>query len=503
MELKSFKIFLFEAITGRKNIQTKLAMSDSDYLEFASAWDSNAIKHAGIDIFKLSPEEALDLLKKHREAKAAKVAKTTTQEENAPIVVHSEKYIIRHIKDSSASRKYATCKDSKTGYTEWCIAYNDDAVRDNHYKHYSFDNKNNVFYFIPNSGHDPFAILIDKNGTINSIWNWKDAEQTSKKRVSIIITELEMQYGNDVFESIEKIKKIRFYSNPKYEAQIWKNLKELEDKFAETKDPNLVLENDKNIFSSAFLSIFNFTNDSPSYKKILDFLKKLLDAGADINTHASGYNTPLNLAFKFGDLVMINFLLSRGADINKNVSFSYMNAVESNNMDVVKFLISKLDINSIKDVNSKDSIFSSALHTKNYDIVKLLLDSGLSVRDSFNYHKIGDALSDPNMVDLILTHKNGLNPNNTSKFEERTLLMVAAGEADKYILDVLKALIKYGADANAKDHYGKTALDRAKGALHPNPEVIKYLESVMSPEARQEKRGFVDEDVVEDDTNGN
>ena len=133
----------------------------------------------------------------------------------------------------------------------------------------------------------------------------------------------------------------------------------------------------------------------------------------------------------------------------------------------------------IKDLNAMKTLHevctSEGLH-----IAKLLLSLGLNT-NSFNSE--GDAPLQiacqnrcPPLVEELLRH--GANPNIRCAFDDKTPLHYVSllSEDDvhvtKEILQIIKSLLKHGADVNAKDHDGKTPLHSAIFTL----EGLDYIE---------------------------
>lgn len=110
-------------------------------------------------------------------------------------------------------------------------------------------------------------------------------------------------------------------------------------------------------------------------------LKKLVEAGFDINTKSSKGSTLLDIAINKDDLEMVKYLLKEGADPNhkkggyKPVLYT---ALEKYNTDMAKLLIS-----SGADVNYKYYYGNTPLHyaiiNSNEAMVTLLLDNGADI----------------------------------------------------------------------------------------------------------------------------
>ena len=147
----------------------------------------------------------------------------------------------------------------------------------------------------------------------------------------------------------------------------------------------------------------------------MEQMKKLLNAGIDINTHdcfGCGYN-------------------------------ALMYAVENEkiNIEVLKFLLKAgTDINAV-DWDGQTALKIAVEFNDNVEIVKFLIEVGFDVN----------------------THDN-----------ERWTPLMSAVYKNKP--DFVEVLLKAGADPDMKNKEGKTAKDYAR--LNPNPEILKIFESL-------------------------
>lgn len=140
--------------------------------------------------------------------------------------------------------------------------------------------------------------------------------------------------------------------------------------------------------------------------KSIEITSLLLDAGADINsTHGFSRDTPLIIALSIGHQEMVKLLLNRGADLNK-----------SNRFGVSPFC----GLCAIGDV----------------ELIKLFLQGGVNVDSRCNI---------PDYMDKKKVYVSNVTP-----------LMMAS---KKGFVDVVKLLIKNGANTDLKDSLGRSAMD--------------------------------------------
>ena len=129
-------------------------------------------------------------------------------------------------------------------------------------------------------------------------------------------------------------------------------------------------------------------------------------------------------------------------------------AASSNHIELVRLLLAKgADVNMVDEGGFTALVNAAGNGDRNSALVKLLLEHGAAVNvrtgDTFEVVKNGP---------IALGHQ--------------TPLQIAAGQAN---YEAVEALLKAGADVNAKDVRNATALVFAVATDHANPKVVELL----------------------------
>ena len=157
------------------------------------------------------------------------------------------------------------------------------------------------------------------------------------------------------------------------------------------------------------------------------------------NTPTFGSNrmSPFAAAILFGNVEVIKYMISQGADVNDYdaLEWAIKGPFNRNNADMLKYLVSQgTDIKKVGD--------KLLCETENIETVKYLVSQGADVNVKDNYGK--------------------------------TPLHAAASRYEG--IECAKLLVSNGADVNERDKNGKTPLDYAKENVRT--EIINYLRSV-------------------------
>ncbi len=226
--------------------------------------------------------------------------------------------------------------------------------------------------------------------------------------------------------------------------------------------------------------------NSASYHGNWILVKKLVELGADINSHASTGSSVMSDVAVSGDPILVEEMISLGADVNiKGIYGSdyFTNCIGTSerkgNVDVVKVLIKHgVDINTPNSRRKKwDPVLITAVGNKHYEMVQLLLDSGVDSKCAGNRWSMSCAIAnkDSKMVDVLLKcgfnlkfRKKDFITGNTSEGRFKHPLLEAAKVDDVISAEkLLKAGVK-------PDHYDDWPCDTALHVAARNG----YLEMV-------------------------
>lgn len=233
----------------------------------------------------------------------------------------------------------------------------------------------------------------------------------------------------------------------------------MEERSMQTENP----ENLNNDLQNAFLSYINSKGQATdimlwaaksNQPNVVDFLiKNSVDVNGSINGQNSLYQAVFNKNLELADHLILN-----GAKFNANDKENLLfNAIETNSLETVKYLIGK-EVN-IGYKNGRESFLDRAVLKKYFDIAKYLIENGAEVRNLQKYQVLSFVIENGSL-DLVkhFVSDKGVDVN-LADGNKRTLLHNAV-LFNKY--DIAEYLVNNeNIDINAQDNNLYTPLLRA------------------------------------------
>jgi ankyrin repeat protein len=202
--------------------------------------------------------------------------------------------------------------------------------------------------------------------------------------------------------------------------------------------------------------------------KAIEFL---IENGADVNAKGILGASTLHLAASGGQVETCKFLIKKGVPVdvkNTNNDTPLHFAAKTGQAKVIKYLISKgADVNALGDFNHPPLYVAAG--KGHLDACKILLEKGTS-KENINSSFFWAAMAGEDEVCSYFISK-GVDVN-FQNIIGLTALHVAAQDNR---IDVVKLLVKKGADVNVKSNDGETPLARAKDRPGRNKETIDFL----------------------------
>lgn len=199
----------------------------------------------------------------------------------------------------------------------------------------------------------------------------------------------------------------------------------------------------------------------------LEAVKALIEGeGAAVDTpivYGESSITPLQKASWDGDLPIVEYLLSKGANVNardtQSKETALTNAVKRSHTEIVKALIAaKADV-SLRDMFDFNA-FTSAVAAGNQEIAGMLLDAGAKVGDGASgLTPLAFAVSSGNVEMIRFLAGRGADLDQGAKKGEQTALISAILAAQ---VEAVKTLIELKANVNTKMKDGTTPLKMAR-----------------------------------------
>lgn len=105
-----------------------------------------------------------------------------------------------------------------------------------------------------------------------------------------------------------------------------------------------------------------------------------------------------------------------------------------------------------------------------------MADKVLDKCDEQGYTALNIATLEGDLAEVIRLLKLGANPNIAENNGTTPLMNAAAGKS----VEMVKALLKYGAIIDDKDNFGDSAVNHAQGAINHTPEYASTSEIIVS-----------------------
>lgn len=198
----------------------------------------------------------------------------------------------------------------------------------------------------------------------------------------------------------------------------------------------------------------------------------LLNTGCDINEKNNFEHTPLMLAAAYNYTSLCNWLLNKGADLNKHTheGTALSQAVRYNQIETAIFLIEqKADINQGNQFDYNTPLDQAATYGRRL-MIELLLKHGVDVNPKcppVDYNPLGKAIFWGHYNIVLLLIKAGANISQAQEVissKESYLHMAAKSNQIK----IVKLLLRFGADVSQVDSNNRMPIDVATNVKMKN-----------------------------------
>lgn len=196
----------------------------------------------------------------------------------------------------------------------------------------------------------------------------------------------------------------------------------------------------------------------------------IIEKAKDYNLVNSKGDSMLLVAVSLGNYDAVLRLLSLGADVNKQNSYTrdtpVLRSLYTNHDDITRLLVAS-DANLNLENNYRHSPIFVAVERQKGEFVDLFITSG--AQSGINSDNLFRWVTKRNLIGILAMLKGGIDPNVKNE-QGNTPLIIAASLGD---VEAVRNLLAYRADPNAANKDGNTALIYA--ARYNHPQIIYEL----------------------------
>ena len=204
------------------------------------------------------------------------------------------------------------------------------------------------------------------------------------------------------------------------------------------------------VHPSTQCSALQLAAGSPNIKSSLNVVKLLVEKGADINLNGDYCGPPIMEASMAGHLGIVQFLHQNKANMNlqKDTSYALYEAILNGHKDIAEWLLINGANSSLATIDGSTAILIIAQYMPELFLIALN-NGGQLTLDQQNRGALGYAISGGNM-EIINSLINSEPPQAELDEALRTATTLKKN-------DLIKVLIKKGANPDARDRWGESA----------------------------------------------